>query len=101
MEDETCFCEKHGQQQIAFVCYHVTAASKGETVGFVSSRPDDENDLRDAWCEACDVYLQAHGGDWVDGVAEVPDGISLICAECYRAREQDALRAHRRVYYER
>lgn len=85
---------------MAFVCKHITEAERGEAVGFVSFRPDNENDLRDAWCEACDAYLRAHGGNWVDGSVEVPNGIALICAECYRARERDAVSAHRRGYYE-
>jgi hypothetical protein len=40
-----------------------------------------------------------HGGEWRDGSVEVPGGITIICAECYRQRESDAERAGRRVVY--
>lgn len=99
MDDETCHCERHGQQPIAFVCMHITEVPRGETVGFVSHRPDDESDLRDAWCDACDAYLRANGGDWVEGSVEVPDGIVIVCAECYRDRQRDAVQADRRTIY--
>jgi len=99
VDDETCDCTEHGVQPIAFVCNHITAAPRGETVGFVSFAPEDMDDLRDAWCDKCDAYLQANGGDWVEGSVEVPDGISVICAECYRGREKDAERVGRRIIY--
>lgn len=69
------------------------------SVGFVSYAPESADDLRDAWCNACDVYLQDKGGDWVDDEVEVPGGIGIVCAECYRARETDALQAGRRIIY--
>jgi len=100
MDDHTCVCQLHGEQPIAFVCKHIVAVPRGETVGFVSYRPDNKSDLRDAWCEACDVHLRAYGGDWMDDTVEVPGGIALICAECYRARQRDAVEAGRRVFYE-
>jgi hypothetical protein len=99
MDDETCDCADHGVQRIAFVCNHITATPRGETVGFVSYAPNDADDLRDAWCDECDAYLQAHGGDWVEGAVEVPGGIAVICAECYRGREKDAARAGRRAIH--
>lgn len=96
---ETCDCDRHGVQLATFVCNHIVGARHGETVGFVSGEPDDECDLRDAWCEKCHAYLTANGGEWVDGSVEVPGGISILCAECYRAREADAQHAGRRVLY--
>ena len=99
MDDETCDCAEHGIQPIAFVCTHITASPRGETVGFVSYAPEDANGLRDAWCDECDAYLQTHGGDWVEGSVEVPSGISVICAECYRERKRDSRRAGRRVIH--
>jgi hypothetical protein len=99
MDDETCDCADHGVQPIAFVCTHITDSPKGETVGFVSYAPAGANDLRDAWCDECDAYLQANGGDWVEGSVEVPGGIRVVCAECYRGLEKDAERVRRRVIY--
>ncbi|SRR5688500_5262428 len=98
-DDETCECDEHGIQPITFVCTHITGVPRGESVGFVSGAPEDENDLRDAWCDDCHAYLKAHGGEWIEGSAEVPGGINIICAECYRARKADAQRAGRRRIY--
>ena len=99
MDDEECECADHGRQPITFVCKHITAIPRGDTVGFVSYAPENDDDLRDAWCDPCDAYLQSHGGDWVEGSVEVPGGISILCAECYRDREGDAQRAGRRVIH--
>ena len=98
-EDETCVCDQHGVQPATFVCRHIIDAPDGETVGFVSGAPEDESDLRDAWCDECHAYLTANGGEWADGSVEVPHGIGILCADCYRAREADAQRAGRRVLY--
>lgn len=99
MDDETCDCPRHGIQPIAFVCSHITALRRGDSIGFASYAPDDPDDLRDAWCDECDAYLQSHGGEWIEGVVEVPGGVSILCAECYREREKDAERAGRRLIY--
>jgi hypothetical protein len=96
MDDETCECVEHGIQPITFVCTHISPAPSGETVGFVSYAPENADDLRDAWRDSCEAYLQSHGGEWVEGSVEVPGGISIICAECYRRRENEAARAGRR-----
>jgi hypothetical protein len=98
-DDDTCDCDEHGVQPITFVCNHITEVAHGETVGFVSGAPEDENDLRDAWCDECDAYLQSHGGEWVDGSVEVPGGIHILCSECYQLREADAKRAGRRTIH--
>jgi hypothetical protein len=58
---------------------------------------DDDDGLTDAWCEACEEFLQAHGGEWVDDEVEVPDGLSIPCSECYleaRRRAAGAGRLH-------
>jgi hypothetical protein len=99
MGDETCECTEHGVQPSTFVCTHIATGARGETVGFVSFPAEDADDLRDVWCDSCDAYLQSHGGDWVEGSVEVPGGVTIICAECYRAREKDAERAQRRLIY--
>lgn len=94
-----CECVEHGVQPIAFVCSHITSLHRGDSIGFVSGEPDGPDDLRDAWCDTCHAYLQIHGGEWVEGVVEVPGGVSIVCAECYRERERDAERVGRRLIY--
>jgi len=97
MDEEICECAEHGEQPIAYVCKHIAEVLRPMTTGFVSYPPADDKDLRDAWCDECNTYLQSHGGKWVEGRVEVPDGIDILCAECYRLREIDALRADRRT----
>jgi hypothetical protein len=99
-DDETCICDKHGVQPITFVCKHIVGVPHGETVGFVSGEPEDEHDLRDAWCEECHAFLKAHGGEWREDSVEVPGGITVICAQCYRDREADARRVGRRLIHD-
>ncbi len=97
MDDDHCECEVHGHQPITFVCTHIVGQSSPHTAGFVSFPQADEGDFRDAWCAACDAYLQSKGGEWIDGTVEVPGGITIICVECYRQREADARLAGRRT----
>jgi hypothetical protein len=97
MDDDHCPCEVHGHQPITFVCTHIVARTSPDTAGFVSFPPEDRNDFRDAWCEACDAYLQNNGGEWIEDTVEVPGGITIICAEGYRQREADAYLAGRRT----
>ena len=96
---ETCECSEHGIQPAALVCKHLLATPSGETVGFVSYESEYHDDLRTAWCEACEAYLQARGRDWVEGSVEVPDGFTPLCSECYRRREAEARRAGRRFIH--
>lgn len=98
-DDDTCVCADHGAQPVTFVCGHIVAAPRGQTVGFVSGAPESEADLRDAWCDNCHEYLMSHGGEWTDAGVDVPGGIKIICAECYRARETDAQCSGRRTIY--
>ena len=97
MDDGVCECSRHGKQPITFVCRHITSIARPDTVGFVSGPPEGEDDLRDAWCGDCDAYRQKRGGEWIEGSVEVPDGVVILCADCYRLREGDALRAGRRL----
>jgi hypothetical protein len=97
MSDDLCKCSQHGEQPITFVCKHITGIPRPNTVGFVSYPSEGKDDLRDAWCEECDAYLEQHGGQWIEGAVEVPDGIDILCAECYRLREADASREDRRM----
>lgn len=47
--------------------------------------------------EGKERYLQSNRGEWIEDTVEVPDGITIICAECYRQREADARLAGRRT----
>jgi hypothetical protein len=72
-----------------------TAAIEGKTVGFVCYPGDDDDGLTDAWREECEHYLQANGGDWVEGEVEVPGGLAILCSECYLEARQMAEAAGR------
>ncbi|MEN3747731.1 hypothetical protein TPR58_11180 [Sphingomonas sp. HF-S3] len=96
-DDDHCECEVHGHQPISFVCTHIVGQSPPDTAGFVSFPQAHEGDFRDAWCEACDAYLQSKGGEWIEDTVEVPGGIAIICAQCYRQREADAVLSGRRT----
>lgn len=100
-EEDTCHCAEHGPQPATYVCKHITGVAIGDSVGFVSGEPEGDDDLRDAWCDGCHSYLLAHGGDWLEETVEVPGGIDILCAECYRRREADAAKAGRRRIYQR
>lgn len=96
-DEDRCECDRHGNQPITFVCKHIADASPNEMVGFVSGEPDDEDDLRDAWCDKCDAFLQALGGEWRDGLVEPPQGGGILCAQCYRMKQAEAERTNRRI----
>ena len=96
VERETCECDEHGERWMTFVCAHIAEASiNDKTVGFVCYPADGEDDLRDAWCDSCEEFLEAHGGEWVDGECEVPGGIKILCSECYRKARRLAAEAGR------
>lgn len=60
-----------------------------------TERPMSENTINAALRRL--GYLQSNGGEWIEDTVEVPDGITIICAECYRQREADARLAGRRT----
>ena len=69
---------------MTFVCSHMgDAACAGTTAGFVCYPADDDDGLTDAWCEDCENFLRANGGDWVEGEVEVPGGLAILCSDCY------------------
>jgi hypothetical protein len=69
---------------MTFVCCHMDdAARAGTTAGFVRYPADEDDGLTDAWCEACETFLQANGGDWVEGMVQVPGGLAILCSDCY------------------
>jgi hypothetical protein len=59
------------------------AACQNRTVGFVCYPGDDDDGLTDAWCDACEAFLQANGGEWIEGDVEVPGGLEILCSDCY------------------
>ena len=97
MEDEFCECDEHGKQPLSFVCKHIIEVSRPKTVGFISYPREDDKDLRDAWCDECNEYLQSNGGQWIDNKIEAPAGIGILCAKCYLLKEADASHAGRRM----
>jgi hypothetical protein len=96
---ETCECLEHGTHRATFVCKHILTAPRGGTEGFVSYESRHDGDLRNAWCEACEAILQAHGADLMEGSVEVPGGFHRFCSQCYRSREAEARRAGRRFIH--
>jgi len=96
---ETCECLEHGTQPATLVCKHILAARCGEVDGFVSYEAQHNDDLRNAWCGACEAHVQASGGDLAEDSVEVPGGFHRLCSQCYRAREADARRAGRRFIH--
>jgi hypothetical protein len=89
---DLCECEAHGSRPETYVCNHIASAlGREETAGFVCYPGDDEDGLTDAWCDDCEAYLQANGGDWIDDEVEVPGGLSILCSDCYlQARKMAA-----------
>jgi len=85
---DLCECEMHGAQRETFVCAHIPPRiDHGVDCGFVCYPGPDDDGLTDAWCFDCEVFLNANGGEWTDEV-KVPDGLSILCAQCYlRARK--------------
>jgi hypothetical protein len=96
---ETCECPQHGIQPATLVCKHLLVARSAGTAGFVSYESQHEDDLRSAWCEACEAQLQARGGDRAETSVKVPEGFHVLCSECYRSREAEARRAGRRFIH--
>lgn len=97
---ETCDCRVHGIQPAVLVCKHIHAIASGEIEGFVSFGAQHTDDLRTAWCEACEGHIQGHSrDDWTENSVQVPGGFHLLCAQCYRARESEARRAGRRFIH--
>jgi hypothetical protein len=80
-------CDIHGENHEAFVCSHLVGEPSG--IGFNCADATPDNPYPDAWCDDCDLILQAHGGEWNDEV-EALIKISLICSGCYnRARARN------------
>lgn len=78
----TVECETHGLQQETFVCQHIVQGLvEGTTHGFWCAE-DSESPRPDAWCTACNEFLEQHGGDWND-TTEAFASVKLLCGACY------------------
>jgi hypothetical protein len=82
-------CDTHGERRPAYVCQHLL---DGSGRGFNWARDPEEPDALcpDAWCDACEVVLEAEG-EWTEHAVEIA-GIRLLCSGCYEiARERNWL----------
>ena len=83
MTGKTVLCKHHGEQQATYVCRHVVDALADRTPrGFHSSGEEPSSTRPDAWCSACQAFLDSHSGDW-DDESERFARITLICGVCY------------------
>ncbi len=75
-------CAEHGAQPATFVCQHILRGlEEDKPYGFWWA-DDPESTRPDAWCTACEEYLNADGGEWNDKT-EAFAGVKLLCGSCY------------------
>lgn len=71
-------CGKHGHQATSQVCAHTIRTLKdGKGRGFYWS-----DDGRTGWCQECEDYRNAMGGEWSPRVQKYMD-VRLLCAVCF------------------
>jgi hypothetical protein len=75
----TIQCETHGECEETFVCSHLTDGAAG--LGFNREERSEENPFPDAWCDDCNVILEAHEG-WNEE-SEKLITIRYLCSGCY------------------
>jgi hypothetical protein len=73
------YCDSHGEAEITFVCSHLAEGSAG--AGFNRDEPTEEHPFPDAFCDNCDLILEAHKG-WTDESEKLIE-IRLLCSRCY------------------
>lgn len=73
-------CGRHGHRAPAYVCQHLSQALPGQTSVGLNLVYDDDGHAN-AWCDTCDAFLHADGGEWNDET-EAHAQISLICDGC-------------------
>lgn len=85
-------CSSHGVCEATYVCRHIWGSGDNvPSVGFnYSSLSNDA--YPNAWCDACDDFLMANGGDWND-ITEAFARVSLLCSGCYLQRKAAAQEA--------
>ena len=96
MTRDVCECDDHGTNVATYVCKHIAdGLSAKSTPGFVCYPGEDDDGFADAWCEACEEFLVANGGEWDDDLVKVPDGLAILCGDCYLDARDTADRAGR------
>jgi hypothetical protein len=75
----TVHCHAHGECEETFVCSHLSEGSAG--LGFNRAEPTEEEPFPDAWCDDCDLILEAHQG-WNEESEKLIE-IRLLCSGCY------------------
>jgi len=81
----TVHCHSHGECEETFVCIHLTEGSAA--LGFNRAEPTEEDPFPDAWCNDCDLILEANQG-WNEESEKLIE-IRLLCSGCY---EQSCIR---------
>ncbi|HJU94263.1 MAG TPA: DUF2199 domain-containing protein [Pyrinomonadaceae bacterium] len=76
---DTVICDSHGETEATFVCSHLAEGSAG--VGFNRDEPTEEDPFPDAFCNDCDLILEAHHG-WTEEVDKLIEA-RLLCSRCY------------------
>jgi hypothetical protein len=76
---DTVHCDYHGETEITFVCSHLADGAAG--IGFNRDEPTEEEPFPDAFCDNCDLILEAHHG-WIEEVDNLIQA-RLICSRCY------------------
>lgn len=76
----TIHCHNHGECQETFVCSHLTEGSAG--LGFNCDEPTEEDPFPDAFCDDCELILEAHQG-WTEESEQLIE-IRLLCSGCYK-----------------
>lgn len=80
---------QHGEQPTTFVCKHIAAVAGPNTVRFVRCWSEDDEDLRDDWCEDFDLYAFQQAGSWK--LAQSDAGISRWSFKNLHCRLQQPL----------
>lgn len=79
-------CATHGKSKETRVCRHICETlADGRPRGFFFTDEDDE--VPQAWCEACEARYVAAGEQWTDEVLAYLDERSL-CLHCFRLAKE-------------
>lgn len=76
---ETIYCDYHGESEATFVCSHLAEGSAG--IGFNRDEPTEDEPFPDAFCDDCNLILEAHQG-WTEETEKLIE-IRLLCSRCY------------------
>ncbi len=84
MNYDKIHCDKHGAVDFGIACIHVCRAiDSGDDVGFFwfdGNKPDIGRP--DAWCTACEQFMQAHPDASVDEV-QAQCSFQFLCEHCW------------------